>query len=51
MNPQLYKTIWPEEDSDEIEWITPRSVEEVQDLEKLFADLDSLRGGESGSAD
>jgi hypothetical protein len=47
MNPQMYKEIWPEnQDEEKIEWITPSSIEEAEDLEKLFADLDSMSDSE-----
>lgn len=45
-NPQLYKHIWPDSDDSEIEWITPESDEEVQNLiallEQDFASEESL---------
>lgn len=48
MNPQLYKTVWSEETENDkgIEWIVPTSVEEAQDLEQLFAELDNLSDSE-----
>lgn len=46
MNPQMYKSIWPDEDQSQIEWITPKSAEEVEDLDRLFAELDSLSDSE-----
>lgn len=36
MNPQLYKTIWKDDDNQEAEWITPRSQEEIDILESLL---------------
>lgn len=48
MNPQLYKTVWPEENEDDkgIDWMVPTNAEEAQDLEQLFAELDSLSDSE-----
>lgn len=48
MNPQMYKSVWPEDTDDDgkIDWITPSNEEEAEDLERLFAELDSLSGSE-----
>ena len=47
MNPQLYKTVWPQErDESEIQWVTPSSTDEARDLESLLAELDSLSDSE-----
>jgi hypothetical protein len=42
-NPQLYEHLWPKEEDENIEWITPQSVEEVEDIVSY---LESLGGSE-----
>lgn len=42
-NPQLYEHLWPETQDENIQWVTPQSVEEVEDI---VGYLESLGGTE-----
>jgi hypothetical protein len=42
-NPQLYKHLWPDNQDQDIQWVTPQSQEEVEDLVSY---LEGLGGSE-----
>jgi len=38
-NPQMWEVLYGEEEEEEIEWFTPKSAEDIEDIENILADL------------